>query len=91
MHETRLTEAELRKDLEESLKALKTDVIDLYFLHRDDVSVPPEEMLITANRFLKEGKVKAIGASNWTAGRIGQANDFAVKNGFVPFCASEIN
>lgn len=91
MYKTRLSEKELRKDLEESLKALNTDYIDLYFLHRDDVLFPPEEFIETANKFVREGKVREIGASNWTAGRIGEANKYALKNGLRPFVASEIN
>lgn len=91
MYKTRLSEKELRYDMEQSLKALKTDYIDLYFLHRDDTLFPPEEFIETANKFIREGKVKEIGASNWTAGRIGEANEYALKNGLKPFCASEIN
>ncbi len=91
MYKTRLGEKDLREDLEKSLKALKTDYIDLYFLHRDDVSCPPEEFAETANKFIKEGKVREIGVSNWTAGRIDIANGYALKNGLKPFCASQIN
>lgn len=91
MYKTRLSEKELRKDIEASLKALNTNYIDLYFLHRDDVSVPPEEMLETVNKFVQEGKVREIGASNWSCGRIAQANSYAEKNGLNKFQASQIN
>ena len=91
MYETRLTEADLKADVEHSLKALKTDVIDLYFLHRDDVSVAPEELLERANKLVSEGKVRALGASNWTAGRIAQANRYAAIHHLSPFVCSQIN
>lgn len=91
MYKTRLSEKDLREDLENSLKALKTDYIDLYFLHRDDVMRAPEEFIETANKFIKEGKVREIGASNWTAGRIEIANSYAEKNGLKKFSASQIN
>lgn len=91
MYKTRLSEKELRKDLEESLRALNTDHIDIYFLHRDDALVPPEEFIETANKFVKEGKVREIGASNWSCGRIAQANEYAENNNLNKFEASQIN
>ena len=86
----RLSPGELRSDLEESLRALKTDAVDLYFLHRDDEEKPVEEIMPTLASFVKEGKVKAIGASNWRARRIMAANAFALREGLVPFQTSEI-
>lgn len=91
MHLPRLSKKELQSDLDASLKALKTDYIDIYFLHRDDVLKSPEELIVTANEFIKQGKVKEIGASNWTAGRIETANNYALKNNLQPFKASQIN
>ncbi len=91
MYKTRLSEKEMRKDLESSLKALKTDFLDIYFLHRDDVFVPAAEMLETMNKFVREGKVREIGASNWTCGRIAEANAYAAENGLKPFTVSQIN
>ncbi|MBE7092273.1 MAG: aldo/keto reductase [Clostridiales bacterium] len=91
MYLPRLSKNELQKDLDTSLKALKTDYTDIYFLHRDDITKKPEELIETANLFIKQGKTKEIGASNWTAGRIQQANEYAVKNGLKPFSVSQIN
>ncbi len=91
MHLPRLSEKELQQDLDASLKALNTDYIDIYFLHRDDIKKSPEELIETANIFVKQGKVREIGASNWTAGRIEQANEYALKNGLKPFKVSQIN
>ncbi len=87
----RLSKKELQNDLDASLKALNTDYIDIYFLHRDDITKTPEELIETANEFIKQGKVREIGASNWTAGRIQMANEYAVKNNLLPFKVSQIN
>lgn len=86
----RLSPKELRYDMEQSLCALDTDCVDLYFLHRDDEDVPVEEIMPTLGAFYQEGKVKAIGASNWKASRIQAANAFAAREGLPQFAASEI-
>ena len=57
----------LRRDIEGSLKRLQTDVIDLYYLHRWDKKVPIEDAIGTLGDFVKEGKVRAIGASEISA------------------------
>ncbi len=58
---------------EDSLSRLQTDVIDLYQLHRDDETTAPEEYLGALDALVKAGKVRAIGASNFSAGRLGDA------------------
>ena len=73
----RTSAAEIRNDLEGSLRQLRLDVIDLYWLHRDDTTRPVEHFIDLLNVFLREGKVRAFGASNWTAARIRAANDYA--------------
>ena len=91
MHLTRLSKADLEADVNASLRALETDVIDLYFLHRDDLKQSPAELIENANRFISEGKVREIGASNWTCGRIKEANEYALAHGLKPFVSSQIN
>jgi aryl-alcohol dehydrogenase-like predicted oxidoreductase len=91
MYKTRLSKEELQKDIDLTLKALNTDHVDIYFLHRDDVLKTPEELIETANEFIKQGKTREIGASNWTAGRIEQANKYALEHGLKPFTVSQIN
>jgi len=59
--------------VEDSLKRLQTDHIDLYQSHQDDPDVPLEETLDAYARLVKQGKVRAIGASNYKAGRLYQA------------------
>jgi len=68
----------LRKDYilqaaEASLKRLKVDCIDLYQSHWDDENTPLEETLGAYDQLLRQGKVKAIGASNYSAARLSQA------------------
>lgn len=58
---------------EDSLRRLQTDVIDLYHAHEDDASVPLEETLGAFARLVEAGKVRAIGASNYSATRLRDA------------------
>ena len=87
---SRLSRADIDLDLEQSLTDLGTDYIDLYFLHRDEVSRPVSDIMETLDRHVKSGKVRAIGASNWSVERIEEANRFALENGLTPFSASQI-
>lgn len=59
--------------VEQSLKRLQTDVIDLYQSHKDDPDTPVEETMEAHAALVKAGKVRAIGASNFSAPRLSQA------------------
>ena len=59
--------------VERSLTRLQTDYIDLYQSHRDDADTPQEETLAAYGELIKAGKVRAIGASNFTAARLAEA------------------
>ncbi|QCI65888.1 aldo/keto reductase [Phreatobacter stygius] len=63
--------------VEESLKRLQTDYIDLYQSHKDDAATPQDEGLEAYSRLIKAGKVRAIGASNFSAARLASALDVA--------------
>ncbi|MHB1920946.1 MAG: aldo/keto reductase [Chitinophagaceae bacterium] len=67
--------------VENSLKRLQTDYIDLYQSHDDDASVPMEEVLETFGELIRAGKVRAIGASNFSAPRLLQALETSQKLG----------
>ena len=71
----------IMQGVEQSLKRLQVDAIDLYQSHWDDEATPLDETLEAYARLLKEGKVKAIGASNLTADRLGHALDVSRKQG----------
>lgn len=61
------------KEVEESLRRLQTDRIDLYLSHTDDAETPFEETFTAYAQLIDQGKVRAIGASNYSADRLGQA------------------
>jgi aryl-alcohol dehydrogenase-like predicted oxidoreductase len=71
----------LIKACEDSLKRLQTDHIDLYQTHKDDESVPVEEALEAYAQLIKEGKIRYIGASNFTPARLTAALNASEKNG----------
>jgi aryl-alcohol dehydrogenase-like predicted oxidoreductase len=60
-------------EVERSLKRLQTDYIDLYQAHRDDAMTPLEDTLQAFAKLIEQGKVRAIGASNYTAPRLKEA------------------
>ena len=68
--------------VEDSLKRLQTDYIDLYQSHRDDPDVPQEETGEAFAKLVAQGKVRAIGASNFTAERLVSANRLAEAHGW---------
>jgi aryl-alcohol dehydrogenase-like predicted oxidoreductase len=69
------------KAVEDSLTRLQTDRIDLYQSHIDDLETPQEETLSAYAQLIKEGKVRAIGASNFTAARLKEALDLSEAHG----------
>jgi aryl-alcohol dehydrogenase-like predicted oxidoreductase len=75
-----LSAAHITRSAEESLRRLQTDYIDLYFSHCDDASVPMEETLGAYQNLIAQGKVRAIGASNFTAARLAEALQVSCKN-----------
>lgn len=71
----------VRPQLEESLERLRTDRADIYFLHRDDTSVPIGEWVDLLNELKDEGKISVFGGSNWSKERMAEANAYAAANG----------
>lgn len=88
---SRVNAVEIQKDLEASLATLSTDYVDIYFLHRDDENADLVEIMSALTKAVEEGKVKAIGASNWSAKRMMEANDVAKKEGLLPFQIAQIH
>ena len=68
-----LAPANIRAAAEASLKRLQTETIDLYYAHADDRSVPLRDTLAAFSELVREGKVRHIAASNFTAPRLAQA------------------
>lgn len=88
-HIPRSSAAEIRVDLEGSLRTLRVDAIDLYWLHRDDPTRPVEHFVDLLNAFVREGKIRAFGMSNWTAERLRAAHDYARRSGQLTLAANQ--
>jgi aryl-alcohol dehydrogenase-like predicted oxidoreductase len=71
--------------VEASLERLRTDVIDLYQAHQDDKETPLEETLEAFNKLVQQGKVRFIGASNYSGARLNEALETSRKNGLASY------
>lgn len=80
-----LSPANIQAACEDSLRRLRTDVIDLYQAHEDDPTVPLEDTLGAFSRLIEQGKVRAIGASNYSAARLAEALELARRHGLPRF------
>jgi aryl-alcohol dehydrogenase-like predicted oxidoreductase len=76
-----LSKAYIRSAVDASLRRLRTDHIDLYQSHRDDLDTSQAETLSVYADLINEGKVRAIGASNFTAARLKEALDTSTRMG----------
>ena len=84
-----LSPARIGADIDDSLGRLQCDSIALYYLHRDDVRVPVGEIMDALGDEVKRGRLRYIGASNWSTARIQAANDYARTHGLAPFVVSQ--
>ena len=99
-----LTPKSIRKELEVSLKLLDTDVIDLYQCHWPDPNTPIEETIGEMAKMKAEGKIRAIGVSNFDAALLKKAQKVAriasnqvgysmlnreIENELIPFCREQ--
>ena len=80
-----MSAALIREQLTESLRRLRTDHVEMYVLHRDDATLPADEIIDELNRLKSEGKLLRFGASNWTLERILTANAYAARRGLEGF------
>jgi len=72
----------ISKQLDQSLNRLKTDYVDIYFMHRDNTDVPVGEFVDAMDAEVKRGRIRGIfGGSNWTRERFDEAIAYAKKNG----------
>jgi aryl-alcohol dehydrogenase-like predicted oxidoreductase len=77
-----LTRKHIMESVDDSLQRLQTDYIDLYQAHSDDPNTPLEETLSVFNDLIKQGKVRYIGASNYTAQRLTEALGISLQHGY---------
>ncbi len=80
-----LAGARIEREVENALRRLQTDAIDLYFAHFPDPKTPVEDSLGAFDRLVKAGKVKAIAASNHTAEQLREALDASRRNGLAEY------
>src|SRR5690606_17200820 len=80
-----LAPAYIRQAVEASLLRLQTDCIDLYQSHDDDTSVPLADTLGEFSRLIEAGRVRAIGASNYSAPRLAEALRISSENGLARY------
>lgn len=79
------TPASLTAALEASLRRLRTDHVDILYLHRDDPDTPQEAVLETLDGFVRAGTVRHLGASNFGADRLRSAIELSRANGWAEF------
>jgi aryl-alcohol dehydrogenase-like predicted oxidoreductase len=80
-----LSAANIRAAVEDSLRRLGTDHIDLYWAHIDDADTPLEEALGTFDALVREGKIRNIGASNYEADRLTEALEISERDGLARY------
>lgn len=77
----------IRTAVEDSLRRLRTDYIDLYWAHVDDHDTPLVESLATFDALVQEGKIRQVGASNYGAARLADALKVSEEEGLVRYVA----
>jgi aryl-alcohol dehydrogenase-like predicted oxidoreductase len=87
----RVTPRAIEEDLAQSLSLLQTDHVDIYMLHRDDVTQPVGPIVEKLNELRGQGKMRLFGVSNWTTDRIELANEYAYEHDLEPMTVSSPN
>ncbi|MFO7957032.1 MAG: aldo/keto reductase [Candidatus Brocadiia bacterium] len=85
-----LSRCRVQCDIDDSLGRLELDTIDLFWLHRDDTRMDVGEVIETLNEEIRRGRIRYLGASNWTVERIEAANTYAEEKGLHGFVASQV-
>lgn len=81
----------IREDIEHSLETMHTDHVEMFALHRDDITVPVKEIMDELNYQIEIGHIYAAGVSNWELERIIEANEYAKANGLHPLTFNSPN
>lgn len=89
MHQGRLGRSELLDDMQRSLDNLRTDCVDIYWLHRDDPTHPVQDILETLTDLTERGMTRFVGVSNWDTARILEARACAQTHGLVRIYANQ--
>jgi aryl-alcohol dehydrogenase-like predicted oxidoreductase len=83
--EPRVTPEAIRSDVGDSLRRMKTHYVDMWLFHRDNPAVPVGPLCDELNSHIAAGRIRAIGASNWSTQRIDAFNEYAHKKGLKGF------
>ena len=89
-HKSRLSKEDVESDITMSLKALGTETLDMYYLHRDDISVQVDYIIDYLEYFRQKGYIRYYACSNWKTERIIEANNYAAGKGYTGFVANEM-
>ncbi|WP_295692885.1 aldo/keto reductase [Lapillicoccus sp.] len=84
-----LSPANLQAAVDDSLSRLQTDHLDVYYAHRDDDAVDQADYVAGFDALVRSGKVREVGASNFSAGRLASALDIAAAEGLTPFTVAQ--
>ena len=90
MHIPRLSRLDILTDLDESLRCLQAEAIDLYWLHRDDPKRPVADILETLHSQVTQGKIRYFGCSNWRLERIQEAQEYSTLHGMQGFAGNQL-
>ena len=80
-----LSRRHILREVEESLRRLQTDRIDVYFVHRFDPDTPMEETLAALDTLVQQGKILYPAVSNWAAWQIARSLGISERKGWAPF------
>ncbi len=89
MHISRLSRDEILDDMRRSLDNLRTDCVDIYWLHRDDANRPVRDILESLTELVERGMTRFVGVSNWGEDRIREANACAAAHNLVRLYANQ--
>lgn len=89
MHTGRLSRKEILDDMQRSLENLRTDCVDIYWLHRDDPARSVEEIMESLTELIERGMTRHIGVSNWRPERICAAQAAARARGLKGLSANQ--
>ena len=86
-----LKKAQIEYWIDESLRKLRTDYVDLYYAHTDDENTPIEETMKAFDSLVKKGKVRILGGSNYDTWRFAEANTIARDEDLTPYSVMQQN